>query len=196
MLFEKGGAMGRLSKRDKEFLQQNGISLELVFDASGMPTRVWKQRMREEGKLFAFGVQCLRGHSLKARSGNCIRCNTANIAYQMRSNRAGYIYIARSKSLGLTKVGFSADDPDNRIYIANLESYAGASDWDIVMRVNSAEAGRLELDLHSELREYRLPLCWIRNGEECEAREVYECGAQEAIDAVTAVLRKRRLSAR
>src|SRR5690348_7499758 len=121
--------MAKLLKRDEQFLVRHGISLDLLFDASGMPTWKWKERMREEGKLFAYGVRCFRGHSLKARSGNCIRCNTANIAFQMRSARSGYVYIARSASRKLTKVGYSADDPWNRIYIANLEGYANAQDW-------------------------------------------------------------------
>lgn len=182
--------MAKLSKRDEQFLARHGISLELLFDASGLPSSQWKTRMRQEGKLFAFGVHCLRGHRLKTRSGNCIRCNTANIAFQMRSGRDGYVYIARSASRKLTKIGFSADDPWNRIYIANLEGYAGASDWRIVQQHCGTKAGRWELAMHATLREHRKPQVWYRNGESCEAREVYGCTLREARAALALAIRE------
>lgn len=182
--------MAKLTKRDEQFLTRHGISLDLLFNASGMPSWQWKARMREEGKLFAFGVSCLRGHSLKTRSGNCIRCSTANIAYQMRSERDGYVYIARSAGRRLTKIGFSADDPWNRIYIANLEGYAGASDWRVVQQHYGMNAGRLELALHAALREHWKPQTWYRNGRWCEAREVYGCTLRDAKMALASAIGK------
>jgi hypothetical protein len=166
--------MAKLSKDDARFLEAHGIPLAAVFDASGMRTRDWKAAMREQGKLIAYGVTCLRGHSLKTRSGNCVRCNTANFAYALRSERAGYVYIARSANLKLIKVGFS-NDPDNRVYIANLEGYGGAKDWTIRTWIMSDRAGRIELDVHVALKSYNSPRFWIRNWEEIEAREIYDC---------------------
>jgi hypothetical protein len=145
-----------------------------------MPTWEWKERMRAEGKLFAFGVQCLRGHSLKSRSGNCIRCNTANITFQLRPSRSGFVYIARAPSQKLTKIGFSADNPQNRVYIANLEGYAGTADWRVVEELYSDHAGRIEIEVHKALRESRIPQPWIRNGWECVAQEVYKCTLHQA----------------
>ena len=178
--------MARLTARDAIFVEKHGISVASLFDASGMPTWQWKERMRAEGKLFAFGVRCFRGHSLKSRSGNCIRCNTANITFQLRPSRAGFVYIARSARSKLTKVGFSADDVQNRIYIANLEGYAGAKDWSVVGEAYSEAAGRVEIEVHKALREYRQTQAWVRNGWECEAHEVYRCTRRQAREALAA----------
>lgn len=167
--------MARLRKADERFLEAHDIPLAATFDASGLATRDWKAAMRCEGKLIAYGVSCLRGHSLKTRSGNCIRCNTANIAFGMRPDREGFVYLARSPGAKLVKVGFSANDPHGRIAIANCEGYGGARDWRIRTIARSGTAGRLELDLHSALRRWRAPQAWIRNGVPCEAREIYAC---------------------
>lgn len=178
--------MAKLTARDTIFVEKHGIAVASLFDASGMPTWQWKDRMRAEGKLFAFGVRCLRGHSLKSRSGNCIRCNTANITFQLRASRPGFVYIARSAMTKLTKVGFSANDVQNRVYIANLEGYATATDWRVVEEVFSIAAGRLEIEVHKALRERRRPQAWVRNGWECEAHGVYRCTLGEARKALIA----------
>ena len=92
--------MAKLSDADAEFLLGKDIPLSTAFDASGMPTREWKATMKAEGKFVAYGVTCLRGHSLKTRAGNCIRCNPANIAFARRAAKEGFVYLARSTRLG------------------------------------------------------------------------------------------------
>lgn len=171
--------MAKLSRSDEAFLDLHGIPLTATFDASGMRAAAWKQAMRDQGKLIAYGVSCLRGHSLKTRAGNCVRCNTANIAYALRPSKPGYVYIAHSKALGLVKIGFS-QDPDNRVYIANLEGYGGAADWAIKVQHYATSAGRIELELHSLLHSHKDPRYWYRNGDLIEAREVYSCSASFA----------------
>lgn len=167
--------MAKLSVADANFLEKQCIPLSATFDASGMSTREWKAVMKAEGKFVAYGVNCLRGHSLKTRAGNCIRCNTANIAFARRSESEGFVYLARSAMLRLVKVGFSAEDPDNRIYIANLQGYAGSNDWKIRFSVYVENAGRLEIAIHSTLKNHQALQLWERNGFESEAREVYAC---------------------
>lgn len=92
--------------------------------------------MKAEGKLVAYGVtRCHRSHNLRNRYGKCIQCFPATIAFGRRKELSGYIYIAQSVKSDLFKIGFSADVHDNRIYIAKLEGYAGARDWQILLTV-------------------------------------------------------------
>ena len=175
-----GWVMGKLTSEDASFLIRHGIALAAAFDATGMSTRDWKAAMKAEGKFVAYGVSCLRGHSLKTRAGNCIRCNSANIAFARRAAKAGFVYIARSAELGLLKIGYSADDPDNRIYIARLEGYGGASDWRVKASIYAEAGGRLEFALHTALKAYHAPRQWERNWHECEARELYACTVSRA----------------
>lgn len=180
--------MGKMSKEDERFLQSHGIPVVATFDASGLAAGEWKAAMRAEGKLIAYGVSCLRGHSLKTRSGSCIRCNTANISFALRSHRDGFVYLARSSSAKLLKVGFSARDPFGRIEVANYEGYGGASDWRVRTVVESSSAGRFEIDLHAALSGWSAPQGWIRNGALREAREIYTCSLATARNRLSILL--------
>lgn len=75
---------------------------------------------------------------------------------------SGYLYLAKSADLGLIKVGFSGDDPDNRIDIANLEGYGGAWDWQICLTVWADHAGAKEIAVHQSLADFRAERAWIR----------------------------------
>jgi len=145
--------------------------------------------MRDEGKFVAYGVtRCRKGnHSLRSRSGNCLQCFPATIAFSRRSDSPGYVYLAQSHNEKLIKVGFSGD-PDNRIYIANLEGYGGAWDWCIRRLVWSERGGELERKLHHDLEDYRIDIEWYRNGSSILTRELFSCALGTASKALKRIL--------
>jgi hypothetical protein len=164
----------------KNFLAQHNIPLSWVFDASGLRRNEYSTIMREEEKYFAYGVsQCLNGHELRSRKGNCIQCRPANIAFELRHHAAAYVYIAGSIIGKLIKIG-SSKDPHNRLYIANLDSYAGLSDWQPLYSAYVPRAGKIETGVQSALSLYQRRIEFCRNGVEQVANECFACSYHRA----------------
>jgi hypothetical protein len=177
--------LARLTQKQIRYLSHHRIGLEETYDASGLKRASYRPRMKAEGKFVAYGVtRCHNGHSLRNRYGTCIECFPAAIGFARRSELAGYIYLAQSRDIELFKIGFSSDDPDNRIYIANLEGYGGAVDWCIRLRVWSGRAGKIEIATHKSLVEYHADRAWVRNGLDAVATELFNCDLDDAINAL------------
>lgn len=188
--------MARLTKAHLSYMKRHGIEPEEAFDASGLKRAEYRPRMKAEGKFVAYGVTpCHNGHALRNRYGNCIQCFPASIAFARRSELPGYLYLAQSSDLGLIKIGFSSDDPDNRIYIANLDGYGGAWDWRICMTVWAEHAGAKEIAVHRSLFEFRNERLWIRNGAVVVAKELFDCDLALAIETLAAHLTAREQKA-
>jgi hypothetical protein len=182
----------RLTNAHLRYLKDHGIEPEEAFDASGLKRAEYRARMKAEGKFVAYGVTpCLNGHALRNRYGNCIQCSPAAIAFARRSELAGYLYLAQSSDLGLIKVGFSSDDPDNRIYIANLDGYGGTWDWRIYMTVWADHAGAKEIAVHQSLFDFRVERAWVRNGAAVVSKEMFDCDLAVALGALSAHLTAR-----
>jgi predicted GIY-YIG superfamily endonuclease len=180
------GLLVRLTKDQIRFLEKHGIPLSEAFDATGYSRASYSERMRELGKVVAYGVtRCKKSrHSLRSRHGTCIQCFPASIAYARRAYLPGFVYIAQSHINRSLKIGFSGDDPDNRIYIANLEGYGDAWDWRIRRLVWSERAGKIEAATHQELAAYRSDEEWIRNGTLIRTRELFSCSLATASRAL------------
>lgn len=179
--------MGRLTAEHTAFLKKHGFTKprDWALNATGMTRVVYSAALREERKLFAYGLApCPRGHTLRT-TGGCPQCETSYIAYAKRSRLAGYLYIAKSGRL--TKVGFSKN-ASNRLYIANLEGYAGKRDWRLRALFYSSNAGQLELATHRALKAYGVFADWERNGTTTRPREVFHCSYEIARDALLSVL--------
>ncbi|WP_300974510.1 GIY-YIG nuclease family protein [Sphingomonas sp. LHG3406-1] len=179
--------MAKLTAKHVRFLQKHGFEQPegWVLDCSGMTRAAYTVALKQEGKLFAYGMKpCPRGHTMRT-AGGCPECNTSYIAYAKRSRLSGFVYIAKSGRL--TKVGFS-DDPSNRIYIANLEGYAGIHNWRIVAAIHLARAGQIEKTLHQLLRPYCVDLEWERGGNVTQSREVFRCKYAVAKEALLSLL--------
>jgi hypothetical protein len=176
--------MARLTKEQKVFLDRHNIPLSWVFDASGLARREYSEIMRGEDKYFAYGVtECLNGHTLRNRRGGCIQCNPASIAYQMQHYRSSCVYIAGSMASRLIKVGTSSE-PNNRLYIANLDGYANSYDWQLLFLIHVQQAGKIESDVQSKLRPYQRRINFVRNGTEQVATEFFACSYQHPSSTV------------
>jgi hypothetical protein len=187
--------LAKLTKQQIRYLDQHGFEPEDAFDASGLARADYRARMKAEGKLVAYGVtRCLNGHRLRTRAGNCIQCSPASIAFARRAVLPGFIYIAQSEATSLLKIGFSGDDPDNRIYIANLEGYGGAWDWVITITLWSERAGAIEIAVQKALSDVRIDRSWIRNGHEIVTKELFDCSLKIATERLQSMLNGQELT--
>jgi len=105
--------MAQLTKEQLDFLKSQGVPLSKVFDATGMGPSKYSTVMKDLGMVVAYGVTpCGKaGHRLKTRSGHCVQCKTANLAFQARFDDPGEVYVARSAKQNILKVGTSSTRP-------------------------------------------------------------------------------------
>lgn len=179
--------MGKFTLKHAAFLRKHGFENpdDWALDATGMTRNAYRAALSSERKIFAYGLEpCPRGHTLRT-SGGCPQCVTSYIAYAMRSRLPGFVYIAKCGRM--TKVGFSKEDAGNRIYIANLDGYAGKHNWQVRACLYSPIAGKIELALVRALRGYSTKPSWERNGTTSVPTEVFVCSYDIARQALLSV---------
>ena len=176
-----------LTEEEKAFIKKQGLSPSDFYDGRGETQKVYHDKARVLGCDFVISVgQC--GHRLKTRSGGCIICNTANIAFQKRNSGKGKVYVAVSGKY--TKVGVidstSQHLLDHREYQLNSEGgYGGRTGWQLVKSWSlGRNAGKIEDEAHKLLEKYKVEENYIYSGGKRKAQEIFECSIQEAIDAV------------
>tara|TARA_R110000744_G_scaffold380141_1_gene499927 strand:+ start:1938 stop:2861 length:924 start_codon:yes stop_codon:yes gene_type:complete len=177
--------MGLLSDKQKAYLKKQNISLGSVFDAKGLGQKEYKTVMKELGKTVATGVTpCKREkHTMRTRSGHCIECNSASIAFQNRHSMDAYVYVAGSLNLSVIKVGLSSNT-EARMLSLNSLNYAGTSDWKCLYWVNTKNAGTAEFKTHKALEEFAAPKVYRRNEQNVDCLETFSCSAAIAIKEV------------
>lgn len=177
--------MAQLTREQMDFLREQNIPMGLMFDASGMRTAQYKAAMRLEGKAFAYGVtRCgAGGHSLRTRAGHCIQCDTSKIAYMMRHDQPGHVYIAGSLAGRLLKVGTTIDLAD-RLNKLNEYRYGGVADWQILASVHVASAGRIESAVKNSLSIYHVPGDYIRAVNVQSCYELYQCNLETVVETL------------
>lgn len=174
--------MTELSQDQIAFLQYHRIPASLVFDASGMRASRYKARMKEEGKAFAFGVTpCgAAGHELRTRAGHCVQCDTSKIAYMMRHDNSGQVYVAGSLAGSLIKVGTTQAYFERQASLRN-SAYAGYADWKILAYVECRRAGQCEGEVQAALADWRAKGNYYKGGFYQECYELFRCCAEVAI---------------
>lgn len=177
--------MAKLGKLERSFCRQHGIPTERLFNASGIRPIDFREIMKTEDKWAAYGVTpCERAaHVLRNRHNKCLMCDTAQVAFMLRSKQAGYLYVASGAKNRLMKLGFSSE-PFNRIKIANYEGWGGFNDWRLVCYAWSSEGGRVEGHLHTEFKDTRVPLEWERNWRMETTTESYKANIMAAIEKI------------
>jgi hypothetical protein len=177
--------MAKLTPAQRAFLASHDIAPSMVFDATGLSKSQYKRIMEELEKSFAYGVTPCReaGHTLRSRAGHCIQCKTACIAFQMRHNKDGIIYIAGSHSSRMLKIGVTADI-QNRTVNLNQHLYGRANDWEILSSAKVSNAGRVEADVHKALSDFAIEGTYVRQGRTTECYELFRCSYKAARDAL------------
>jgi hypothetical protein len=175
----------KLTKTQIKFLDQHNIRMDQVFDATGLSQARYYESMKEGGFIVATGVsRCKKGsHSLKTRSGHCVMCNPANLAFQIRHEITGDLYVLYSSSKRLIKVGV-AGDADERVVSANKQAYGGIDDWKLKFSIRVNNAGQAEKIIHDALDEYKKPRYFIKDSQHVLAQEIFSCSAKYAIEAI------------
>ena len=176
--------MAQLTKEQESFLKLQKVSPSMMFDASGLSKIRREQLMTELGKYFYYGGSpCQKsGHTLRTKAGHCIQCDTAKIAYQLRSSAMGYVYLAYSPQTKFIKIGFSERDPDGRTLGINNEAYGNIRDWEIGKSIRlDKDAGKKEFEIHAKLAEFQRPISYEKTpGLFVECREIFSCDLAHA----------------
>lgn len=182
--------LGILTRDEKDFIKHHGISPSDIYDARGMTTKEYHDKAKAHGCPFVINY-CKYGHRLKTRNGHCIVCHPDKIAFQKREINKGVIYIAYCGKY--TKVGMIENNINSkntalnkREYTLNSEGgYAGRDDWQTIMSWQLDKyAGKVEREAHKLLEKYKVDKDYIYSGELRNAKELFECPIQTAIDAV------------
>ncbi|MHB1082293.1 MAG: GIY-YIG nuclease family protein [Prosthecobacter sp.] len=177
--------MAILSDEQMRFLAIHSISMSRVFDASGMKRSVYQAAMRELSMTIAIGVSPCNagGHTMKTRSGHCPQCGTHNLAFLLRHDEDGYVYVADSKQSGIVKIG-TAGDVRTRITTLNNWGYGGVSDWRVHYHIACAKAGKVEFKAQSLLQSYRISRTYLKGGNTVDCQELFACSASMATESV------------
>jgi hypothetical protein len=182
----------RLTYEQTSFLRRHRIPLSRVFDASGYSPPVYSEIMKRHGYVVATGVTPCRnyGHTLRSRGGNCVQCNSANLAFQQRWNDQGIVYIAESRSLGLVKVGVTGCVWD-RLKSLISQGYGGGKDWEIIERLACSAAGQTEWEIHRRLKPWYVATTFQKSGELVFCQETFSCQVDIAVSVVREVVAMR-----
>lgn len=179
-----------LTEEEKEFLKKHNLNPSDFYDARGEIAKVYHDKAKMAGCHFVIN-SCQYGHRLKGRSGHCIVCNPARIAFQKRDSKGGVVYVAVSGKyckVGVTdeKNKTKKESLDDREYRLNNEGgYAGRTGWRTIRAwIIEKNVGKVERDAHNILQKYKAEENYIYSGKNRKAQEIFVCPIQIAIDAV------------
>lgn len=180
-----------LTALEQQFLLQHGIPSSRIYDVGGGSPRsaAIGAAMEQLGKSFAFNATpCKKGgHRLRTRAGHCIQCDHSKIAYQMRYDDSGVVYLAASRSGTFVKVG-TTQDPEQRMNSLRTLRYGGVSDWRIEFQSFTDRAGAVEFAVHQSLKRYNVEAEYIRAGVSVACKELFSCSTTVALKALKAAL--------
>lgn len=177
--------MAALSAEQIRFLWTHGIDWSEAFDASDMSKEQYRIEMKVLGSQVAHGVTpCRRyGHTLRVRSGHCVQCKPAVLAFTRRHSESAPIYVAYSESCEISKIGLSVD-PESRVKALKQLCYGGASDWAIQQIFSCSKSGRVESRAHALLSKLATSGTYTHSSGETTSRETFACRPTLAIMAV------------
>lgn len=173
-----------LTFEERAFLVSQKIGEHLIFDGRGMSKIEREEKANSEGLwLILTDSPCREaGHRLRTSSGHCVQCDTANIAFARRHHERGFVYVAASPRAKLLKIGCTRD-VSHRQYMLNVHRYAESEDWRIIAYAKTDNMGRVEFEIHSELRNICVTGRYFKDGRWQETRELFEGKLQKVWDA-------------
>ena len=179
----------KLTQTQLLFLEKHSISVDQVFDATGLSKSEYHRQMKDGGFLVAIGLsRCRRkNHSLKDRHGHCVVCHPVNIAIQKREITPGDLYVMYSPSNKLVKVGV-AKSSNERLISANKQGYGNIKDWKLKFSVRVEDSGQAERIIHNLLTEYKQEREFVKGGAIVVAKEIFKCSGKRAIEIIESVL--------
>tara|TARA_R110002049_G_scaffold251684_1_gene426122 strand:+ start:490 stop:852 length:363 start_codon:yes stop_codon:yes gene_type:complete len=97
------------------------------------------------------------------------------------------VYLAGSKARRLIKVGIS-DEPEVRMAVIRNESYASATDWELLLAIEISDAGKAERDIQNMLSKFRCERSYQKGTHTQIASEAFSCGYDIAESALRSSL--------
>lgn len=177
--------MATLTDEQTNFLKSHHIPLDKAFDASGLSSKDYKAKMKQNGTLVAYGVPpCPKGHTLKNKQANCLQCNPQAISAIKRQATAGQLYIATAPSNHLLKISTteSASMPTTLENQLNQDQHAGISDWQVVYLADVASIGEIENQLQQRLNTHQIKRKLSANSKAIKASEVFDIDIHDVLD--------------
>lgn len=177
-----------LTRVERAFVQRLGMSEEDVLDGRQLSQKAARDAARGQGKLLVIGSECAKArHRLRTPYGHCVQCDTSKLAYVKRHSISAYVYLARSSSERLFKIGVT-EAVEQRVRQLNFERYGGAADWKALRSARAENAGKVEHHAHSLLRSHSVSAGYTKNGRTQEAGELFRCEPDTAFEAFDAAL--------
>ncbi len=177
-----------LTREELDFLDSQGLTSEDVFDAKWLSREDAKEQAKILNKRIIIGSPCKKAsHRLRTRAGHCCQCDTSKISFEKRYETNGYVYVSGSISLGMIKIG-TTNDLSDRKRTLNTSSYAGTSDWTILLSFKTDNAGRIEKNIQKCLEEFATSQVYMKSSKEQQAEEIYRCSFSKAYEAINFVL--------
>jgi hypothetical protein len=182
-----------LSQDQVEFLAKHEIPEQYVFNARGMRTALYQERMRDTDRVIAYGVTpCEKsGHALRSRSGDCVQCRPMIISFILRHRDSGEVYVAESNTEPrIVKVGCGKSSAE-RVAGLNSEQYAGRHDWIRKYYYGVKSMGLVESEIHGALSQSAITdRYYLKEGQKISCREIFSCPSDVAIDALRKIIAK------
>jgi hypothetical protein len=175
----------KLTNEQIIFLNEYGIPLDKVFDATGMKRARYSIIMKSVRASVAIGVTPCSGirHTMRNRSGHCVMCYPVYLKFQRRHEEEAQIYVASSKRSTLIKIGI-ARDAQERLKQINYYGYGRINDWEITFVKTVKNAGKVEAESQKLISHTKLPMIYERDGEMVDCREIFKCDPIVAIETV------------
>lgn len=177
-----------LNKEQKDFIKKYKISEELLFDANGEEmSEDLIRNMSEAKKSFAFNVRnCSENpeHNFITIGGDCPQVEVEKIAFALRENKTGYIYIAGSKRGELILVGSSNETKDRVVINTATFKYGGFDDWELLFHAKTETLGRVERLVQGQLKDYKAAYQYEKSGKLQNGGDLYRCSYNKAKDSI------------
>lgn len=174
--------MATLTQEQTDFLKSHHIPMDKTFDASGLSSKAYKAKMKENGTLVAYGTPpCPKGHTLRNKQANCLQCNPHAVASIKRQATAGQLYIATAISENLLKIS-TAENASNIEQQLNQSQHAEISDWQIIYVADIASMGEIENQLQNHLADQQIKRKLTANSKAVKASEIYDIDIHEVLD--------------
>lgn len=181
-----------MTDTERAFIFGQGIQEALLYDAKGQAmSSSLESKMKSLGKVFAYNsTPCQSfGHTIRTRSGHCIQCDTAKIAFILRAVSFGCIYIAGSQKGNWMKVGVTSSK-EVREESINREKYGNLDDWEVLFSGKCLNVGTVENNVHQILRGYAEVVRYIHDNHDQKTKELFRCGYNKAKNALDQVLQE------
>ena len=166
-----------------DFIRKHKLNELDFFDAKGRTAADCRSEMKSKNKIFVYNTTpCSKGgHKIRDRSGHCIVCKPAGIAFNRRHTTTATIYLLGSIKMKLIKIGMTTESIETRVSKLNSRKVGNTNDWVALRTFESNNAGDWETRIHHRLNKY---LAQGNYYDRVESREMYRCSFSKSNEVI------------